>query len=117
MVGQAGEGQGFDGNGPFLRCRRPGRRDPGQERQDQRPTTRDEPLFANFTSPPQRTRPAFPGKAPPLRRDGPATRTRVPDVNGPASVGPADGSRPNAAAPPLHESASAVAASLPSAAQ
>lgn len=120
MVGQAGEGQGFDGNGSFLRAAAPGGAIPVKSGKTNEPhgSTGEEPLFANFTSPPQRTRPAFPSAGPPpLRRDRACHKNAVPDVNGPASIGPADGSRPDAAAPPLYGSPSAVAASLPSAAQ
>jgi hypothetical protein len=98
VTGQAGEGQGFDGNGPFLRLSAPG---------GARPITSGktnyqlQPLHGNATLPPLRTSPAFPNKLPPLRRDVPCHKNPVPDVNGPGSVGPADGSRPNAAPPPV----------------
>ncbi|HXO07261.1 MAG TPA: hypothetical protein VN880_04490, partial [Solirubrobacteraceae bacterium] len=57
--------------------------------------------FAKMAAPPLRTRPAFPNKVPPLQRTAPCFRQPIPDVNGPASTGPADGSRPDAARPPL----------------
>jgi hypothetical protein len=38
---------------------------------------------------------------PPLQRSVPCFTQPIPKVNGPASAGPADGSRPNAARPPL----------------
>ncbi len=56
-------------------------------------------MHFNATSAPQRTSPAFPNKVPPLQRKVPCYKNPVPDVNGEGSVGPADGSRPNAAAP------------------
>jgi phospholipid/cholesterol/gamma-HCH transport system substrate-binding protein len=93
---QAGEGAGFDGNGPFLRVSAPG---------GSRPITSGktnyqlEALHANATLPLLRTSPAYPNKLPELRRDVPCYKNPVPDVNGPSSVGPADGSRANAAAP------------------
>lgn len=96
VAGQAGEGAGFDGNGPFLRLSAPG---------GARPITTGktnyslEALHANATLQPLRTAPAFPNQLPPLRRDVPCHKNPVPDVNGSFSVGPADGSRPNAAAP------------------
>jgi phospholipid/cholesterol/gamma-HCH transport system substrate-binding protein len=94
MVGQAGEGQSFDGNGPWLRLASPG----GAQTITSGKTTYDrQPSFARVTEPPLETRPAYPGELPPLRRDVPCHRNPVPDVNGPASRGPADGSRPNAA--------------------
>jgi phospholipid/cholesterol/gamma-HCH transport system substrate-binding protein len=98
VAGQAGEGGGFDGNGTFLRLSAPG---------GARPLTTGrtnyslEPLHANATLPPQRTSPAFPNALPPLRRDVPCYKNPVPDVNGSSSIGPADGSRPNAAAPKI----------------
>jgi hypothetical protein len=115
MVGQAGEGQGFDGNGSFLRAATPG----GDVTVKSGRTNIDrESLLANYTSPPQRTRPAYPSAGPPpLQRKVECHRNAVPDVNGPASVGPADGSRPNAAPPRIYGSASTVASSVPSAAQ
>lgn len=97
MVGQAGGAQSFDGNGSFLRLSAPG----GSDLVRSGPTTYfDEQQLANFTSPPQSTRPAYPAKVPPLRRDVPCYRNPVPDLNGPASTGPADGSRPDAPNPP-----------------
>jgi ABC-type transporter Mla subunit MlaD len=98
MVGQAGEGQGFDGNGPFLRLAAPG----GVHAIETGKTNyTGVSVFGNFANPPLETRPAFPGTVPPLRRDRPCHRNPVPDVNGPASRGPADGSAPNAAPSPV----------------
>jgi phospholipid/cholesterol/gamma-HCH transport system substrate-binding protein len=96
VVGQAGEGQGFDGNGPFLRISSPG---------GSRPITtgksnyQRQSLHANTTLPLLRTSPAFPNRLPPIQRERPCHENPVPDVNGPASVGPADGSAPGAPAP------------------
>jgi ABC-type transporter Mla subunit MlaD len=98
MVGQAGEGQSFDGNGPFLRLAAPGG---AQTITTGKTNYTGDPMYGRVTSPPLRTRPAFPGSAPPLRRDVPCHRNPVPDVQGPASIGPADGSRPNAAPTPI----------------
>lgn len=98
VAGQAGEGGGFDGNGSFLRLSAPG---------GSRPLTTGktnyslEPLHSNATLAPLRTSPAFPNKVPPLQREVPCHRNPVPDVNGDGSVGPADGSRPNATAPAI----------------
>ncbi len=97
VAGQAGEGGGFDGNGSFLRLSVPG---------GARPLTTGktnyslEPLHANATLPLLRTSPAFPNKLPPLQRSKPCHKNPVPDVND-SSVGPADGSQPNAASPPI----------------
>jgi phospholipid/cholesterol/gamma-HCH transport system substrate-binding protein len=98
VAGQAGEGGGFDGNGSFLRLSVPG---------GARPLTTGktnytlEPLHANATLPLLRTAPAFPNQLPPLQRSKPCYKNPVPDVNGSFSTGPADGSQPNAAAPPI----------------
>jgi phospholipid/cholesterol/gamma-HCH transport system substrate-binding protein len=104
MVGQAGEGQGFDGNGSYLRLTAPGG---AQTIQTGRTNLTGEPLFAKVVSPPLRTRPAFPGAPPPLRRDVPCHRNPVPDVNGPSSIGPPDGSRASAPLTPVPRPASA----------
>jgi hypothetical protein len=96
MVGQASEGQSFDGNGPMLRLQAAS----GAHRVETgRTNHQHERLFSNATLPPLRTRPAYPNKVPPIRRDVACHTQDVPDVNGPASVGPADGSAPNAPAP------------------
>lgn len=98
VAGQAGEGQGFDGNGPYLRLSAPG---------GNRPVTtgktnyQDQVLFGNAAQPLLRTSPAFPNKLPPLQRKVPCYKNPVPDVNGHGSTGPADGSRANAARPPV----------------
>jgi hypothetical protein len=55
--------------------------------------------FGKPTLPPLSTRPAYGNRLPPFDRSVPCAQSPVPDVNGPASVGPADGSRPAAAAP------------------
>jgi len=96
MVGQAGEGQFFDGNGPMLRIQaasgttvvRTGKTNYSGAS-----------LFANASVPPLSTRPAYSNKLPPLTRAEPCATQPVPDINGPASRGPADGSNPNGAAP------------------
>jgi phospholipid/cholesterol/gamma-HCH transport system substrate-binding protein len=96
MVGSASESQGFDGNGPILRLQAPGGVHPIRTGVT---NFSREALVANAAFPPLRTRPAYPNKVPPLRRDVPCHTSPVPDVNGPASTGPADGSRPNAPPP------------------
>jgi virulence factor Mce-like protein len=97
-VAQAGEGQGFDGNGPLLRLSTPN----GALRVTSgRTNYQNLPLVGDLTSPPRRTSPAFPRTPPPLNRKRPCHRNPIPDVNGPSSVGPADGSRPNAPRPPV----------------
>lgn len=96
MVGQAGETQGFDANGPFLRLSAAGG---GSTLQTGQTNYSHSPLFANPSLAPLRTRPAYPNRLPPLRRDVPCATQKVPDVNGPAATGIADGSDPNAPAP------------------
>lgn len=99
MVGQAAEGQSFDGNGTYLRLQAPGGANRIESGATNYGTAEQGSLFANTSLRPLRTRPAFPNRVPPLRRDVPCARQKVPDVNGPASIGPADGSAPGAAAP------------------
>jgi phospholipid/cholesterol/gamma-HCH transport system substrate-binding protein len=100
MAGQAAEGQGADGNGNFLRIGAAGGPytiETGQTNFYGALGTK----FAQADLPPLRTRPAYPNSVPPLQRGVPCYTQPVPDVNGSASFGPADGSRPDAPAPPL----------------
>jgi virulence factor Mce-like protein len=97
FVAQAGEGAGFDGNGSFLRLvASPG----AVPVQTGKTNWGKQSYFTTTALPPLRTRPAFTGKLPPLRRDVKCRTQPVPDPNGAGSTGPADGSRPGAAAPP-----------------
>jgi phospholipid/cholesterol/gamma-HCH transport system substrate-binding protein len=96
MVGQAGEGQANDGNGPYLRLQAGGGPKiikSGKSNYSQ------EGFFSKPTLPPLSTRPAYGNKLPPLDRSVPCANSPVPDVNGAASTGPADGSKPDATAP------------------
>lgn len=100
MAGQAAEGQGADGNGDFLRIGASG----GPFTIESGQTNyygRDDTAFATMAAPPLRTRPAYANKVPPLQRAAPCFKQPIPDVNGPASTGPADGSRPNGPPPPV----------------
>jgi ABC-type transporter Mla subunit MlaD len=100
MAGQAAEGQGADGNGNFLRIGAAGGPytiETGQTNFYGALGTK----FAQADLPPLRTRPAYPNSVPPLQRSVPCYTQPIPDVNGSASFGPADGSRPDAPAPPL----------------
>jgi phospholipid/cholesterol/gamma-HCH transport system substrate-binding protein len=100
MAGQAAEGQGADANGNFLRIGAAGGPytiETGQTNFYGALGTK----FAQADLPPLRTRPAYPNSVPPLQRTVPCYTQPVPNVNGAASVGPADGSRPDAPAPPL----------------
>jgi virulence factor Mce-like protein len=87
MVGLAGEGQNFDGNGPFLRLATGGG---GHLIESGVSTNAGDKFYGNAISPPVGTRPAYPGRRPPYVSTTPCYRSPVPDVNGPASNGPAD---------------------------
>jgi phospholipid/cholesterol/gamma-HCH transport system substrate-binding protein len=87
MVGLAGEGQNFDGNGMYVRFQ-PGGGDQtismgGSGNLPQK-------VFSNVIKPPLGTRPAYPSKPPPYKSDVPCYTNRLPDVNG-AATGPPDG--------------------------
>ncbi|MEA2496543.1 MAG: phospholipid/cholesterol/gamma-HCH transport system substrate-binding protein [Thermoleophilaceae bacterium] len=100
MVGQAGEGAGFDGNGSFLRLAA----SPGDLPIETGKTNWGKQSYFTTTAfAPQATRPAFTSKLPPLRRDVKCYTQPAPNPNGAGSTGPADGSRPGAAAPPIAE--------------
>jgi virulence factor Mce-like protein len=101
MVGQAGEGAGFDGNGSFLRLAAA----PGDTMlQTGKTNYSGQSYFSTVSHAPQSTRPAYTSKLPPLRRDVRCFTQPVPDVNGAGSTGPADGSQPNAPAPAVTDS-------------
>ena len=89
MVGLAGEGQNFDGNGQYVRFQ------PGGGTQTVGLNTADK-LFGNAAAKPLGTRPAFPGKRPPYNPDFPCYKNKIPDLNS-AGFGPPD-SAPGAAA-------------------
>src|SRR5204863_3947864 len=104
FVAQAGEGAGFDGNGSFLRLIA----SPGSIPVESGKTNYlNQSYFTTTALPPLRTRPAFTAKLPPLRRDVKCFTQPVPNPNGPGATGPADGSRPGAAAPPIPEASAA----------
>ena len=100
MAGQAAEGQGADGNGNFLRSAPPAVRT--RSRQARRTSTeRSEPNSRRPTC-----RPCARGRRIPTasrRCSAPrrATRSPSPTSTDRPSIGPADGSRPDAPAPPL----------------
>jgi virulence factor Mce-like protein len=102
MVGQAGGGAGFDGNGSFLRLSA----SPGTiPVQTGKTNYGKQSYFTTTAFPPLRTRPMFTAKLPPLRRDVKCFTQPVPNVNGAGSSGPVDGSDAGAAAPPVSERA------------
>ncbi|MGX6447027.1 MlaD family protein [Patulibacter sp. S7RM1-6] len=96
MVAQAGEGASFDGNGSKLRIQTVGGTLPIKSGLF---SISGLPGFGTFTQAPTGTSPAFTGKVPTIRTDKRCYANGVPDVNGPASRGPADGSNAGAAAP------------------
>jgi phospholipid/cholesterol/gamma-HCH transport system substrate-binding protein len=96
MTGQNGEGDGFDGNGNFLRLQASG----GNTTIRTGKTNYTNGVMIGLpTLPPLRTRPAYGNQLPAFDRSVPCSKSPVPDINNAASTGPADGSDPNAAAP------------------
>ena len=90
MVGLAGEGQNFDGNGPYVRFQ------PGGGDQTVSLGTASAnvgQLFGNAVAKPLGTRPRFPGRRPPYNPTTPCYTNRLPNLNG-AATGPADGLTP-----------------------
>jgi phospholipid/cholesterol/gamma-HCH transport system substrate-binding protein len=87
MVGLAGEGENFDGNGPYVRFQ-PG----GGDQTVSMGQSGDIPdkIFANAIAPPLGTRPAYPGKRPPYNSTFPCYKNPLPNLNG-APTGPPDG--------------------------
>ena len=87
MVGLAGEGQNFDGNGMYVRFQPGG----GDQTVSLGPSGGlTDKLFANAILKPLGTRPAYPGRRPPYKPDVPCYTNTLPNVNGAAS-GPPDG--------------------------
>jgi phospholipid/cholesterol/gamma-HCH transport system substrate-binding protein len=95
MVGLAGEGQNFDGNGMYVRFQ-PGGGDQTISTGTVGPYT-NTPLFANAVAAPLGTRPAFTGHRTPYKPNVPCYTQTPPDLNG-AATGPPDGGGSAAAA-------------------
>jgi phospholipid/cholesterol/gamma-HCH transport system substrate-binding protein len=87
MVGLAGEGQNFDGNGMYVRFQ-PGGGD--QTISLGASGGIADKLFANAIAKPLGTRPAYPGKRPPYKPDVPCYKNTPPNLNG-AATGAPDG--------------------------
>jgi len=90
LVNLAGVGQGFDGNGPYLRLQTGG--GPSLVG-NPNPTTRtnDQINFTNTIEPPEGIQPVLPAAPPPFRMDVACATNAPPDLNGPAAApGPAD---------------------------
>ena len=91
MVGLAGEGQNFDGNGMYVRFQ------PGgglQTLSTGKSSLSGDTLFGRNDAKPIGNRPAYPGKRPPYRPDVPCYTNKLPDLNG-AATAPADASKPS----------------------
>ena len=83
LVGLAGEGQNFDGNGMMVRFQTGG----GSQLVSLGPGSAGAaPQFANLPTPPLGNRPFFPGKLPPYVSDQPCHEQQPPDLNGPAAA-------------------------------
>jgi phospholipid/cholesterol/gamma-HCH transport system substrate-binding protein len=90
MVGLAGEGQNFDGNGPYVRFQ-PGGGDQTVSLGSASSNVGDQ--FGNAVAKPLGTRPKFPGKRPPYKPDATCFTQKLPNLDA-ASTGPADGLTP-----------------------
>jgi phospholipid/cholesterol/gamma-HCH transport system substrate-binding protein len=83
LVGLAGEGQNFDGNGGYVRFQTGG----GSQLVSLGPGSAGAaPQFGNLPTPPLGNRPAYPGKLPPYVNSQPCYRQKLPDLNGPAAA-------------------------------
>ena len=91
MVGLAGEGQNFDGNGSYVRFQTGGGT---QTVSSGKGSLSGDTFFSRQPEKPLGTRPAFPGKRPPYKPNVPCFTQGVPDLND-APIGPADASRPS----------------------
>jgi phospholipid/cholesterol/gamma-HCH transport system substrate-binding protein len=83
MVGLAGEGANFDGNGIYVRFQTGGG---AQQVSLGQGSAGSPPQFGSLPSPPLGNRPFFPGKIPPYRADQPCYLQKLPDLNGPAAA-------------------------------
>jgi phospholipid/cholesterol/gamma-HCH transport system substrate-binding protein len=98
LAGLAGIGQGFDGNGNFIKFL-VGNSGQTLVSQPARPVggapleSAGLKLLARSPLPPQGTRPAFPAEEPPYKPLVPCDTQALPEFNGPLSQGPADGSK------------------------
>ena len=92
MVGLAGEGQNFDGNGMYVRFQ-PGGGDQ-QVALGANSGQNADKVFGNAAAKPVGTRPAYPGQRPPYKPDVPCYTQQVPDLNG-AATGPSDQASPS----------------------
>jgi ABC-type transporter Mla subunit MlaD len=90
LVNLAGAGQGFDGNGPYLRLQ-PGGGPTLVQNPNPTGTAGDQVNFTNTIEAPVGIQPVLPKGAPPFRMDYACSRNLPPNLNGPAAaVGPPD---------------------------
>jgi virulence factor Mce-like protein len=83
LVGLAGEGENFDGNGMYVRVQSGG----GSQTVTSGPLGGNSPaVLTNVTEVPIGSRPKYPGRLPPYRPDVRCYTNQVPDVNGPAAA-------------------------------
>ncbi len=82
LVGLAGEGQNFDGNGMYVRFQPGG----GSQSVSLGAGSPSGELFGNNVAVPLGNRPFYPGKRPPYRPDVPCHTNKLPDLNGPAAA-------------------------------
>jgi phospholipid/cholesterol/gamma-HCH transport system substrate-binding protein len=99
LVGLAGEGQSFDGNGMMVRFQTGG----GTQTVSLGQAGSVSQLFGNNIAVPLGNRPFYPGRRPPYRPDEPCYRQQRPDLNGPAA----------AKSPPTGQAALAARKALP----
>jgi phospholipid/cholesterol/gamma-HCH transport system substrate-binding protein len=83
MVGLAGEGQNFDGNGMYVRFQTGGG---AQQVSLGQGSAGSPPQFGGLPTPPLGNRPFYPGKIPPYKPKEPCYTQRLPDLNGPAAA-------------------------------
>jgi virulence factor Mce-like protein len=83
LVGLAGEGQNFDGNGMYVRFQTGGG---SQTVSLGSATTSSGQLFGNNVAVPLGNRPAFPGTRPPYKPNSACYKQTRPDLNGPAAA-------------------------------
>jgi virulence factor Mce-like protein len=83
LVGIAGEGQNFDGNGMYVRFQTGGGSQTVSLGSQSASTGQ---LFGNNPEVPLGNRPAYPGKRPPYKPNEPCHKQQIADVNGPAAA-------------------------------
>ena len=83
MVGLAGEGQNFDGNGSYVRFQTGGG---SQQISLGQGSAGAPPQFGGLPTPPLGNRPFYPGKLPPYKAGQPCFKQQPPDLNGPAAA-------------------------------